>query len=62
MVNPLSNYQVQKENFEKLLRSYDLKFFSDFSSNPKIEDVKKGVKLFNKFNPDIIISGSVEAQ
>ena len=35
-----------------LLQSYTIKYFSDFTSNPKIEDVKKGVKEFNCFNPD----------
>lgn len=40
----------------RLLNGYNFKRFSDFEINPKIEDVKRGVDLFNSSDCDLIIS------
>lgn len=44
--------------FNNILKSSDFKcfYFSDFSSNPKKEDVNKGVALLNECNPDSIVA------
>ena len=36
--------------------SSEVLLFCDFEENPKIEDVKKGLSILEKFNPDIIIA------
>jgi len=45
-----------REKIESLLFSYPHIRFSDFSSNPKIEDVEKGIELYKKENSDLIIA------
>ena len=42
--------------FSNILFSYELVQFSEFTENPKSEDVQKGVKLFKKNNCDYIIA------
>jgi len=54
-----------KDSFEKtiikkvileILNDYDFFQFNDFSPNPKITDIKKGLELFKKQRFDVIIS------
>lgn len=45
-----------KEILDSLLKDYDVTYFSDFETNPKLEDVKKGVFLFKKSKPDFMIA------
>ena len=43
---------------KKLLESYNIPYvlFSDFTANPKFDDIVKGIELFNKENCDLIVS------
>ncbi|HBA36485.1 TPA: alcohol dehydrogenase [Candidatus Falkowbacteria bacterium] len=45
---------------EKLLRpvfeKYSVFNFTGFSSNPNLVDIKRGLKLFKKYNPDLVIA------
>lgn len=45
---------------ERILNQFfnkcDVEQFNDFSSNPKLVDIEKGIKLFKKYNPDLIIA------
>lgn len=41
---------------KELLHNYTIKYYSDYTANPKLDDVKKGVKEFKEFNPDIVIA------
>lgn len=46
-----------KNKLNKMLfKNYNIVRFSSFSPNPKIEEIKKGLKLFEKENYDVIIS------
>jgi len=40
----------------KILKSYEFSQFNDFSPNPKIIDIKKGIDLFKRQKFDVIIS------
>jgi alcohol dehydrogenase class IV len=42
--------------FLEIEEKFTVYHFFDFSVNPKIEDVERGVQEFNKFNSDIIIA------
>ncbi|MDP3698766.1 MAG: phosphonoacetaldehyde reductase [Nanoarchaeota archaeon] len=42
--------------FESLLSDYKVIFFSDFSVNPQLEDVKKGIALFRRSGCDLVIA------
>lgn len=41
---------------EPLLQNYQVTSFSDFSVNPQLEDVKKGISLFKKKNSELVIA------
>ena len=45
-----------KDILRKLLDGYTKAYYSEFSTNPKIEDVVSGVKLVSEFSPDIVIA------
>ena len=45
-----------KNKLEPILKNYNYTRFFDFEENPKIEDVEKGVDIFNKYNCDFIIA------
>lgn len=45
-----------KKYMAELLAGCKVTQFFDFSSNPKIEDVKKGIELFCQVQPDIVIA------
>lgn len=47
---------IIKEVMFKILEIYDFIQFNDFSPNPKIKDIKRGLNLFKKDYFDIIIS------
>ncbi|MDO8676875.1 MAG: phosphonoacetaldehyde reductase [Candidatus Azambacteria bacterium] len=42
--------------FKKLLSSYEVTRFSDFSPNPKLEDVERGIGIFRKKKYDIVVA------
>jgi len=44
------------EKINKLLAGFNLFFFQEFSKNPTLEDVKKGIDIFNKYNIEIVIA------
>jgi len=50
----------ENTNIEKIilniLKNYEIYHFNDYSLNPNIVDIKKGVKLFIKENCDVIIA------
>lgn len=41
---------------DKILKKYCVFHFTDYSPNPKLKDIKRGIKLFRKYNPDIVIA------
>lgn len=45
-----------KDKLLPILKSYNFTRFYDFEENPKIEDVEKGVDVFNKYKCDLIIA------
>jgi alcohol dehydrogenase class IV len=49
----LSGAQVK---IKQILCNTEIIVFNDFQSNPRIEDVKKGIQLIKSENPDLIIS------
>lgn len=42
--------------FDKLSSSLEINYFTDFTSNPKIEDVYKGMQLYREIKPDIVVA------
>jgi alcohol dehydrogenase len=50
------NTSGSQDLFSKAKEDYDLIRFSDFSENPKLTDVKEGIKIFKESNCDSIIS------
>jgi len=50
----LSN--AKKILLEDVLKNYNIFQFDDFSSNPKIEDIEKGLKILNNGEYDVIIA------
>jgi len=58
LVTGRKSYSLSGFSEEIRLLEKDFKFtrFYNFETNPKIEDVKKGVKLYNENNCDLIIS------
>lgn len=45
-----------ESKINRLLTKFELKRFFDFDTNPKIEDIEKGLKEFKEFSPDIIVA------
>lgn len=45
-----------KERVESLLADYNYLRFCDFDENPKVEDVERGIKLFNDNDCEVIIA------
>ncbi len=45
-----------KQILDEILKDYELIKFSDFSSNPKIREIQKGLDLFQKDNFEIIVA------
>ena len=45
-----------EKRLDGLLRDRQVSRFYDFSSNPKLEDVKNGIVLLNKMRPDVVIA------
>lgn len=45
-----------EEKLEPILKNYNYTYFSDFEKNPKIEDVERGVEIFNNNKCDFIIA------
>jgi len=46
-----------KKELDRILAGCQVQRFSDFTCNPKIEDVNRGVEIFKKILPDIVIAG-----
>ena len=45
-----------EKKINSLLKSKIKNIFNDFSPNPNITEVEKGIKLYKKFNPDMMIT------
>ena len=45
-----------EEKLKKIFSEFEYSFFSDFSPNPKYDEIKKGVELFTSKKCDVIIS------
>ena len=45
-----------KKELTFFLRKYQCNYFGDFTPNPEMSSVDKGVKKFNKDNPDLVIA------
>ena len=45
-----------RSQVERELSNFDFVRFFDFEENPKIEDVEKGVRLFNENKCDLIVA------
>ena len=41
---------------QDLLSGYQVMRFSEFEPDPKIEDVQKGIQMFQKFEPDVVVA------
>ncbi|MFA5644681.1 MAG: phosphonoacetaldehyde reductase [Patescibacteria group bacterium] len=39
-----------------ILKKYAVLNFTDFSSNPQLIDIKRGIKLFRKYNPNLVMA------
>ena len=39
-----------------VLKDYSITYFNDFSANPKLEDIKKGIVTYEKIKPDFVIA------
>jgi len=44
------------EKINKLLAGFNLFFFQEFSKNPTLEEVKKGINIYIKHNIDIVVA------
>ena len=49
------NTDIKKIIFD-ILEEYDFYHFNDYTINPKVEDIKKGLDLFNKEKCDVIVA------
>ncbi|MDP3733895.1 MAG: phosphonoacetaldehyde reductase [Nanoarchaeota archaeon] len=45
-----------KDTLEPLLASYDVTHFNDFSANPQLDDVRKGISLFKEKECDLVLA------
>lgn len=45
-----------EQMFHKILSSYEIGKFSDFSPNPKLEDVERGINIFKKKKYDTVMA------
>tara|TARA_B100000579_G_scaffold258050_1_gene212466 strand:+ start:11826 stop:12959 length:1134 start_codon:yes stop_codon:yes gene_type:complete len=54
--NKSYNRSGSKKLIEFLIKGYKNQRFYNFSTDPKYEDVKKGVKLIKEINPELIIA------
>lgn len=45
-----------RETLQSLLRSYDVHHFFEFSENPKLEDVQKGIQFFRTRDVDLVLA------
>ncbi|MCK4913260.1 MAG: phosphonoacetaldehyde reductase [Planctomycetes bacterium] len=57
LVTAHDSYELSgaKGNLDKIFAGCQVQRFYDFSSNPKIEDVNKGLEAFKKIRPDVVI-------
>ena len=49
-------YSGAQQILESLLSTYKITSFSDFSINPQLEDIKKGISLFRQNDNDLVIA------
>ena len=45
-----------KKEVDRVLNHFRVSGFADFNANPKVEDIERGVKLFQQTSPDLIIA------
>lgn len=58
LVTGKSSYQSSgaQEKIDQILSRYKVVHFSDFMQNPQFEDVQKGLVLFRKEMPDVVVA------
>lgn len=58
MITGKKSYEFSgaKERLDPILKMYNVTYFSDFETNPKLNDVKEGVSLLKKKEYDILIA------
>jgi alcohol dehydrogenase len=58
LVTGKNSYSISgaKEKINYLLSKFEVIHFTDFENNPKLEDIKKGIKLFKENNCDLTIT------
>ena len=58
LVTGTTSFQLSgaKKILEKVLTNYDVTIFRDFEVNPKLRDIKKGIRLFKKTKPNLVIA------
>lgn len=45
-----------KKIIDPILEPYEIVRFSDFTPNPKLDEIKKGIEIFKKESPDVMIA------
>ena len=45
-----------EEAINELLQGIEVKRFFDFETNPKLEDIERGIVEFRKFDPDVVVA------
>lgn len=58
LVTGKGSYQSSgaEEKLNPLLKNYRVVYFSDFETNPRLDDIERGISLFKKNNCDIVIA------
>jgi len=45
-----------KKYIDSITSRYEIETFSEFEQNPKLEDLLRGIEIFDKFHPDAVIA------
>ena len=56
IINSKQAYHSLHNKISPFLKPYDCQFFDKFEDNPNIEDIKRGIKLYNDFSPDLCVA------
>ena len=56
IINSKQAYHSLHSKISPFLKPYDCQFFDKFEDNPNIEDIKRGIKLYNDFSPDLCVA------
>lgn len=53
---PVFEFSGAKEALKDCLKKRQVEWFSDFELNPKLEDVERGIDLFRKTTPEVVVA------